>query len=99
MKVLVVFEWVPENTKFHIIENPTDQEMKYLELANGKIINSSEFTPEEQEAMDYVNNALSNNPKHCFGGDPANHCKWKDTEVQTPILTPIDRVYTMGFML
>lgn len=76
MRVLVIWEEIPEDTKFYVIENPTQEQLVMLKKANGQIINYEgpddgalylqrsfllpEHLPEEEQRLDEVSQWISN---------------------------------------
>ena len=42
MNVLVVYEEVPEEVSFYLIENPTEEELETLDKANGTYVNGDD---------------------------------------------------------
>jgi hypothetical protein len=84
MKVLVIFDMLPEETVLAIV-NPSDEEMKTLKLAAGGLINSD--SPEEVEnAVDQVSRWLDG--------------KWKENRIPIDKMTgPVDSAVWMGFIM
>ena len=62
MRFLIVYELVPEETKFYALENygaNGDEEIrKNLELANGHFVNEYDVSEEVDKALEYVSNLL-----------------------------------------
>jgi len=92
VRVLLIWEEVPERLRFYLIEDPTPEQTKMLELANGMLINSDD----ENEGMAYLNVALSS-PEYSNGESHAGI--WMNNEVETPVQGPIARMYHSGFMM
>jgi hypothetical protein len=61
MKVAIIFEMIPEKTLAYLIENPTEEQLQHLELANGKVANCDEQTDD----MDWLDNMLAEDWKEC----------------------------------
>jgi hypothetical protein len=92
MRVLLVWDENPERVVFFEIDDPTEKQLRMLEMANGKYINGDE----ENEGLLYVNAAVYE-PDDFSDEDHAGI--WASKEVETPVEGPIDRVFLSGFML
>lgn len=96
MKVLVIWDMVPEDTHAYLINDPTEEQLKVLMDANGKIINVHDDT----ESVSLINDALSNKKEWCLDETPDEwKCIWTDCKVNFPIEGPIDLVVYTGFAL
>lgn len=84
MRVLIVWEEVPENTTFYVVENPSEDVLETIKGAAGKFIN----TIDENEEVNTLNNWL--------GDGTLNHTKH---EVETPLEGPFDLVVLCGFIM
>jgi len=101
MKVLLIYQTVPEDTKFYLIKDPTEEQLRMLKEANNKFVNSDELN----DAMIYLSEALM--PiKYKRDRDVLEQsifkdslCIWTDKEVKAPIEGPIDKVFISGFVL
>jgi hypothetical protein len=96
MKILLIWEEIPERTKLFTINDPTDKQIAMLEEANGKYINIDDAN----DGMEYLNWALMDK-KYKDAQAPEYTSVWADnqTKTQSPIQGPIDRVYISGFYL
>lgn len=97
MNVLILFEEVPERLTLYLIENPSEDELKQIELANGTYINSDT----QNQSTFNVSSAFSlDEYKDDFEDvETGWPCKWNKCKIETPILKPIDRVYNVGVFL
>ena len=97
MRVLLIWEDIPETTRFFVIDDPSDKELEYLEEANGLFINADD----ETDGLQYVYTAICN-PE--YAGDYVTYldfCKasvWFHKEQESPIDGPIDKVFWCGFI-
>ena len=97
MRVLIVFEEVPEVTKMVVVENPSEDEIAVLEKAHGKFIDSDEDT----EFVNVLMNWIAPSIDYCEDPDMDDNCKWKRLVIdpsKEPISGPFDRVYFAGIM-
>ena len=101
MKVLLIWEEIPEDTKLYLINDPTEEQLKMLEGACNKYINFDDIT----EAMDYLSAALTEE-KYKNDPDIISSVKdksvisiWSKCKVTAPINQQIDKVFISGFYL
>lgn len=87
----MVWDENPEQIRFYEIEDPTKEQLKMLELANGKYINSDPGN----DGMEFVSVALMD-AEYSDGQEHAGI--WRENEVDTPVAGPIDRVFHSGFV-
>jgi len=92
MRILLIWEIVPESTDLVLIEDPTEEQLRMLELANNTFLNSDD----ENEGLLYLNAALGD-PEDCEGEEHAGI--WADCKEESPVDGPIDRVFLSGFVL
>lgn len=101
MKVLLIWEEIPEDTKLYLINDPTEEQLKMLEQACNKYINFDDVN----EAMDYICAALTAKE---YKDDPGviDSVKnksvisiWDECKVTAPLDGPIDKVYLSGFYM
>lgn len=96
MKVLLVWDLLPEEIKFFMIENPTSEQLLYLNEADGNFANGEG----ENNGTEYLNFAVID-PSYADGDEP-DFCDvgvWYDKEVKSPVNGPIDKVFHSGFIL
>lgn len=86
MRVLLIWEDVPENTYAYLIENPTEEQLEILRAANGKYIG----TDADDSAVQAINRAL---------GDDDSAWNSIKCRVEFPVEGPIDLVVIMGCIL
>jgi hypothetical protein len=111
MNVLLIYNEVPENVMFFRIVDPTHEQLETLELAQGKLVNMCDLTPEEEIACDKIQQAISR-PEHLPSPDGSNGVPlypgwssvWRPFEIpvqELPALHhgPWDRVYYGGLIL
>lgn len=91
MKVLLVYELVPERTDFYVFTDPTDEQTSALRGSHGTFINSEMTTDEQADAADFLSELLAELP--------TNVTKIDDTKSFKPIEGPFDRVFHAGFIM
>jgi hypothetical protein len=96
MKVLLVYENIPECTDFFVITDPTEDDLVMLTDAHGKVLN----VDDENDGLAFVNNATCD-PKYAEPGKP-EAAKWHDSKITVEQLLsagPFDQVFWSGFSL
>ncbi len=93
MRVLLIYEEVPETITFYTLDNPGTELLGLLEACNGKMINSDEQTPE----MQILSDALASKKEHCGNADHYLACAITGG-VELPPNTAFDRAFLFGFM-
>jgi len=86
MKVLLIFELVPEKTYAYLIEDPTTDELKTLLASAGVYVGLTSSKEEEAPVMK-VNEWI------------AEHWKKFNVDADKPIRGPIDHAVICGFVL
>lgn len=100
MKVLVIYDLIPEATKRAIVEM-TPEEYEYFSQAHNVVenVNDDETTG---AVVNVINNAFSDNPDHLKYAETDKEReyfgKWKSDESNTD-LTGVDRLIVTGFYL
>ena len=92
----VVLIWNdPENLNGYLIKNPTEDQLRVLRAANGKMINYDECTNE----MECISEALAKNPEDCGYDDVPEEwrCVWANCKTAFPNEAQVDAIFTMGF--
>lgn len=84
MRVLIVWEEVPENTTFYVVENPSEDVLETIKGAAGKFINTTDENEEVNTLSDWLEDSVSMFTKH---------------EVEAPLEGPFDLVVLCGFMM
>jgi len=105
MRLLLIWEEIPETTKFFLRENPTEQELAILKAAHGGLINTMDISAKQEAALDFLNAALTD-PKYGSNGVEGQAItflhRWHDKQIAMetlPDLGPIDTVIWAGFCL
>jgi len=93
MRVLLIYEEVPEQITFHEINNPSTELLELFEACNGKIVNSDELTPE----MQILSDALMKKKEHCSNPDHHLACTLNNG-VEPPPNNAFDRVFLFSFL-
>ena len=93
MRVLLVYEEIPEQTTFRIIDNPDPSLLDLLEACNGKVVNSDEYTPE----MEALSDALSSKKENCVNPEHPLACSIKDVHDIIPG-GAFDRAFSFGMV-
>lgn len=103
MKVLIIYDLIPEETIKAIVEM-TEDEYTMFSVANNTIVNSFDISGEQHQINMLISSALCNEPedlqyeetglgKEYFG-------KWSDNRNENIIdLTGVDRLIHAGFYL
>lgn len=95
MRVLIIYEMIPEETRFYVLESVSNAEEDLLRNAHGKYVN---FNDEEDYALrleEMLHGTYDENRTHIPG-------KWVDRRVSltdTPFEGPFDLVIHSGFGL
>ena len=103
MKVLVIYEMIPEETVVSIVEM-TEEEYKFFKCANGFVLNAigDDEDPIAYEANMVMKNALSNNPeyiKYCDTDKQREYYgKWKPSD-NIEDISDVDRMIKTGIYL
>lgn len=101
MRVLLIWELVPEQTKFFAIE-PTEGELEILEQANSGFINTVDVNPLQEQALEFVNAAISSNSTGFEGAALAWVGRWVEKEIEPgslPTIGSFDKAFNCGFIL
>ncbi len=88
MRILIIFEEVPDSTKFAIVDKPTEDQLRILKASHGKFINSHDW-PEENDLQN-----LFYDEDGRFDNAPIQL-----TDLDEPIQGPFDWVFHTGFIL
>lgn len=106
LKVLVIYEILPEETIKAVIEMTTD-EYDYFRDANNYIINATDYDENRSDVVTVISNALCDNPDYLKYADTQEQKdyfgKWvsgRET-VEKPItdLKDVERLIFCGFYL
>jgi hypothetical protein len=95
MRVLIIWEEIPENTKFFVIEDATEAQVAMLKRANGQIINYEGPT----DGAEWVGRAISKPGEWGVDSQPQDAI-WHDKLVESaklPESGPFDVVIWTGF--
>lgn len=101
MRVLVVYEQIPESTTFAIVD-VTKKQWSEIKAAHGVMVNVGDYTDEQYKANQRISDAFASNEDDCENKDYA--CVWKDEAITLELGQPIHavgikRVIVSGFML
>jgi len=95
MRVLLIWEALPEEVKLFVIEDPTEEQLSVLRGANGKYVGIDDYGGD----LMVLNTAVGG--LDC--ADPDVDAKWAGLwdrcEVECPITGPIDLVVRSGFVV
>lgn len=92
MRVLLIYEEVPEQITFHDIDDPSTELYGLLEDCNGKMINCDKQTPK----MQILSDALMKEEEHC--SNPKHHLACTLTNgTELPPRGSFDRVFLFSF--
>ena len=94
MRVLLIWNEIPETMKMFIFENPTVRIMDILEASHNKHVNSVELTPE----LDYLSDMIYGS-KDKYGVDLVERLEPAWEEGDDPLKGSFDRIYVSGFLL
>ncbi|WP_155635566.1 hypothetical protein [Burkholderia territorii] len=104
MKVLLVYQNVPESTDWYVIENPSPDELSVLNSAHGSFANAVGTSPVAEAALELIGAALSVS-EHCdyLQGQARSWIGvWRSKAIpqeSLPECGPIDKVFTCGFLM
>jgi hypothetical protein len=104
MKVLLVWQMVPEEVKWYMVDGPSSDELAVLSTAHGQFINSTRTKPAAAAALDLISAALSK-PEYAeyIEGQAKSWIGiWLGKEVpeeSLPTIGLIDKIFTCGFLL
>ena len=94
MRVLLIWEEIPENTKFFVLDNPTSSDLDHLSGANETIINYS-----ENDDTLWLNSAIGD-PRYTESIEGASKWFGRDIPVaDLPKAGAFDQVFWSGFAL
>lgn len=110
IRVLVVYQNVPESVDWIVIEAPTADELADLTLAHGYLVNMCEVPDDAEAAMTRISARLAEReaePKTDWVRDwQETHAAyigtWRDKKIEETALPdagPFDRVFTTGFYM
>jgi len=98
MKVALVFEMIPEETRFYIIDDASSDDMKILNGSNGKY-----FGRDDCADLLILLDMVAKAPKYCEEPDSDYACAWKDKKVELSELSKpgvhFDAVFVCGFIM
>jgi hypothetical protein len=108
MKVLLVYQNVPESVDWFVIINPSVDELNILHLAHGSFTNACDTTEETEQALDQISSFLCDPSRKDIhsaeylenAGDAFG--KWHQHKVEEsdlPGTGGIDKVFTCGFLM
>jgi hypothetical protein len=101
MRVLLIWNEVPESVKFFAIQDPTSKELDTLYEANGHYLNlvgDEEFEP----ALNRINAALTDDPRGFDEQDIPWVGRWVTNEIPVsdmPNAGAFDQIFIAGFLL
>jgi hypothetical protein len=104
MNVFLIFEMVPDSTDMYFIPNVSDSDLKLLDAANGKYLNSDCKTDEVRKVCDF----LSEDPEYCTDPEDKENCKWSEFKMadckekavwEYDGFNLIQRIYITGFVM
>lgn len=78
MRVLLICESSSYGSSYHLIENPSDDDLEILRQANGKMIN----VDEDAEVVNKIYDFLCSDPENCEYKDDVRNCQWSDTKIE-----------------
>lgn len=102
---LLVWEEVPEALNFYLIpdDNLDDEDREVLALVQGCYINSTSTSAEQDDALDCINAALTENPKFLPPRHPQGSkwaCRFKDYKREAgPLNVCVSAIVKCGFFL
>ncbi|MFY4709919.1 hypothetical protein [Burkholderia glumae] len=104
MRVLLVYQNVPESVDWYVIENPSPDQISVLASANANFINLVKTSPVAEAAINLIGAAISEEKycDHLEGQSRSWIGIWKAKLIPTeslPDCGPIDKVFTCGFLM
>ena len=79
--ILLIFEQTDTPPHLYLLDDLSDEEMRVLRLAHGNYLNTAVDNDEEEQALEYVNDALSDNPEYALNEEWA--CRWADKRIES----------------
>ena len=103
-KSLLIFEMIPDEINFYVLEGLSDVERSALTSVHGLVMNHSDFTQEQEVIFTQIEYALTSDENLRKNPDvnPEWFGKWVDKKVGAEkLLTegPFQQVFFMGFAL
>ena len=104
MRVLLVYQNVPENVDWYVIENPAPDQLSVLASAHGSFTNAVGTSAVAEAALDLISAALSEE-QHCehLEGQARSWIGiWRSKSIpqeSLPDCGQIDKVFTCGFLM
>ena len=101
MKVLLIYQNVPESVDWYVVENPSPDQLSVLNSAHGHFVNDVATSAVAEAALDLISAALAL-AEHC------NHLEgqarswigiWRSKSIpeeSLPDCGPFDKVFTCG---
>ncbi len=99
MNVLLVYEMVPDEVKFYLIENPTEEQITTLAVACGSYQNGSDNSKKVEIALEKIGDAVTSDEYVNDCQHPAWACIWNQNQIKLPYHGKIDAVFNCGFLL
>ncbi|WP_186239470.1 hypothetical protein [Burkholderia gladioli] len=107
MRVLLVYQNVPESVDWFVVTDPSVEDLNILHLAHGCFINASN-SEETDLALDKISEFLCDpSRKYIYSADylekaGSDFGKWHSSKVEEsdlPGTDAIDKVFTCGFLM
>jgi hypothetical protein len=101
MKALLVYEMIPDEVQYYVLEDLGDEDIAILDDANGKYINIDEDY--ELDSVSKVSDFIAPDESYCFEENKGKegNCKWHKFKVEITkgecSIGSVDRVYVCGF--
>ena len=96
MKVVLIWEMIPEPSEVFVIEDPSEEDLKILESANNRFINLDE--PEDVKAVLLISDMICSNPIGWVDKDNENNGAWASYKSGFPVNGPIDKIFSCGWI-
>ncbi|MDN7700055.1 hypothetical protein QZM15_16415 [Burkholderia sp. AU44665] len=108
MKVLLVYQNVPESVDWLVVPNPSAEDLEILNAAHGSFTNSCNTDDATEAALDKISYFLCDPHQkdlyatdylHKAGADFGKWYRFKIDEAELPNTAGIDKVFTCGFLM
>jgi hypothetical protein len=104
MRVLLVWQEVPDSISFVVLDNPSDDDLAVLQTASGAYMGSHR-SDEQELALEKINLAMGDPERSAGTTDPELtpwNARWFTglvPEESLPTIGQIDKVFTCGVLL
>ncbi|MDN7490544.1 hypothetical protein QZM35_22800 [Burkholderia sp. AU45274] len=108
MKILLVYQNVPESVDWLVITDPSAEDLEILKVAHGSFTNACGTDDATEAALDKISHFLcdphqkdryANDYLQAAGDDFGKWYRFKIDETDLPNTSGIDKIFTCGFLM